>query len=91
MTKNNITDNKINTLSMKNLKNILENRFFISFITGVIIINALTLGLETSPKITKEYGFILSFVNLNLRNKKKIDAKIIRLKNIKMYKYCVCK
>ena len=38
---------------MENLKNILENRFFITFITSVIIINALTLGLETSPKITQ--------------------------------------
>ena len=48
---------------MENLKNILENRFFITFITAVIIINALTLGLETSPKITQEYGFILSLVD----------------------------
>ena len=48
---------------MENLKKILENRFFISFVTAVIIINALTLGLETNPKITKEYGFILSFVD----------------------------
>ena len=32
-------------------------------------------------KVSLLFGFILSFVNLNLRNKKKIDAKIIRLKN----------
>jgi len=48
---------------MKSLKNILESRIFISFITVVIIINALTLGLETSPNITLEYGFVLSFID----------------------------
>jgi len=48
---------------MKNLKNILESRIFISFITAVIIINAFTLGLETSAKITSKYGLILSLVD----------------------------
>ena len=48
---------------MKNLKNILESRIFISFITAVIIINAFTLGLETSPNITSKYGLILSLVD----------------------------
>ena len=48
---------------MINLKNILESRIFISFITAVIIINAFTLGLETSAKITSKYGLILSLVD----------------------------
>ena len=48
---------------MKNLKNILESRIFISFITAVIIINAFTLGLETSPNIISKYGLILSLVD----------------------------
>mgnify|MGYP000554294261 FL=1 len=48
---------------MSNLKNILESRIFISFITAVIIINAFTLGLETSPNITSKYGLILSLVD----------------------------
>ena len=48
---------------MSNLKNILESRIFISFITTVIIINAFTLGLETSANITLKYGFILSLVD----------------------------
>lgn len=48
---------------MKNLKNILESRIFISFITAVIIINAFTLGLETSANITSKYGLILSLVD----------------------------
>ena len=48
---------------MINLKNILESRIFISFITTVIIINAFTLGLETSANITLKYGFILSLID----------------------------
>src|SRR5210317_663129 len=48
---------------MINLKNILESRIFISFITAVIIINAFTLGLETSANITSKYGLILSLVD----------------------------
>ena len=48
---------------MNNLKKILESRIFISFITTVIIINAFTLGLETSANITLKYGFILSLID----------------------------
>jgi voltage-gated sodium channel len=48
---------------MINLQNILESRIFISFITAVIIINAFTLGLETSANITSKYGLILSLVD----------------------------
>ena len=48
---------------MSNLKNILDSRIFISFITTVIIINAFTLGLETSANITLKYGFILSLID----------------------------
>ena len=41
---------------MINLKNILESRIFISFITAVIIINAFTLGLETSRGLRVQSG-----------------------------------
>ena len=48
---------------MYSIKKILENKYFITFITIVIIINAITLGLETSPKIKTEFGFILSLID----------------------------
>jgi len=48
---------------MHSIKKILENKYFITFITIVIIINAITLGLETSPKIKTEFGFILSLID----------------------------
>ena len=48
---------------MSTLKNIIENKYFITFITSVIIINAITLGLETSPNIKTEYGVILSLID----------------------------
>ena len=41
---------------MSTLKNIIENKFFVTFITTVIIINAITLGLETSKNIKQDYG-----------------------------------
>ena len=36
---------------MQSIKKIIENKYFVTFITIVIIINAITLGLETSPEI----------------------------------------
>ena len=48
---------------MTTLKNIIENKFFITFITLVIMINAITLGLETSAEIKLEYGKFLSIID----------------------------
>tara|TARA_B100000989_G_C19519636_1_gene463497 strand:+ start:507 stop:1286 length:780 start_codon:yes stop_codon:yes gene_type:complete len=48
---------------MATLKKFLENKFFITFITLVIIINAITLGLETSAEIKLEYGLFLSIID----------------------------
>ena len=48
---------------MSTLKNIIENKYFVTFITTVIIINAITLGLETSKNIKKDYGVYLSLID----------------------------
>ena len=48
---------------MHSIKKILENKYFVTFITIVIIINAITLGLETSPEIKAEFGVILSLID----------------------------
>ena len=48
---------------MSKLKNIIENKYFVTFITTVIIINAITLGLETSKNIKKDYGVYLSLID----------------------------
>ena len=48
---------------MNLIKNIIENKYFVSFITTVIIINAITLGLETSKNIKAEYGVYLSLID----------------------------
>ena len=48
---------------MSSLKNIIENKYFVTFITTVIIINAITLGLETSKNIKKDYGVYLSLID----------------------------
>ena len=48
---------------MITIKNIIENNYFVTFITSVIIINAITLGLETSKNIKTEYGVYLSFID----------------------------
>ena len=49
---------------MSTLKNIIENKYFVTFITSVIIINAITLGLETSKNIKKDYGVYLSLIDI---------------------------
>ena len=43
------------------LREIVESRLFNAFITAVIIVNAITLGLETSPTIVLAFGPILHF------------------------------
>ena len=48
---------------MSKLKNIIENKYFVTFITSVIIINAVTLGLETNKNIKTEYGVYLSLID----------------------------
>ena len=48
---------------MNRLKKIIENKVFITFITVVIIINAITLGFETNSKIKLEYGSFLSMID----------------------------
>lgn len=42
---------------------LLESNNFVQFITALIIINAITLGLETSPAIMSTWGSILLFVD----------------------------
>ena len=48
---------------MSTLKNIIENKYLVTFITTVIIINAITLGFETSKNIKKDYGVYLSLID----------------------------
>ena len=48
---------------MQSIKKIIENKYFVTFITIVIIINAITLGLETSPEIKTEFGVVLSLID----------------------------
>ena len=43
---------KSQSVSMANgLQELVESRFFSTFIIAVIVINAITLGLETSPTV----------------------------------------
>ncbi|MBC7283800.1 ion transporter [Hoeflea sp.] len=44
---------------MENLKSILLSRKFEAFITTLIIVNAITLGLETVPPVTERFGGLL--------------------------------
>ena len=48
---------------MANLKPFLESRLFEGIITGLIVINAVTLGLETSPTIMAVWGPVLLTVD----------------------------
>jgi voltage-gated sodium channel len=52
-----------NTLQQK-LANIVEHPYVIGFITILIIINAITLGLETSPSLSAEYGHFFHLLDL---------------------------
>ena len=44
---------------MNALKSLLENRQFEWFITIIIVINAITLGLETVPSVMEQFGNLL--------------------------------
>ena len=48
---------------MNSIKKIIENKYFVTFITIVIIINAITLRLETSPIIKARFGIFLSLID----------------------------
>ena len=45
------------------LRELVESSAFNGFVTAVIIINAITLGLETSPDLLARYGGILHFAD----------------------------
>jgi voltage-gated sodium channel len=48
---------------MDRLKALIESRGFELLITWLIVVNAVTLGLETSPTITAQYGAFLRLVD----------------------------
>ena len=45
------------------LKNFIESRFINIFITLVILINAITLGLETSEELVSKIGKMLIYID----------------------------
>ena len=45
------------------LRGLVESRAFHLFVTTVIVVNAITLGLETSPAMISRFGPILHFVD----------------------------
>jgi len=45
------------------LREFVESRAFNAFVTAVIVVNALTLGLETSPAVVAAIGPLLHFVD----------------------------
>jgi voltage-gated sodium channel len=49
----------MSVISREKVQNIVEGKFFISFIIGLILINAVTLGLETDQGIMSIYGTAL--------------------------------
>lgn len=48
---------------MDRLKALIESRGFELIITWLIVINAVTLGLETSPALATQYGTLLHFID----------------------------
>jgi len=50
-------------MSAGGLRDVLESRRFTHFITGVILVNAVTLGLETSPGAMAVAGGFLQVVD----------------------------
>jgi voltage-gated sodium channel len=48
---------------IQRLRRLLESSRFQTFIVAVIAVNAVTLGLETSPALVAEYGSILSVLD----------------------------
>ena len=47
----------------KLLKSFIESKIINVFITLVILINAVTLGLETSEKLVSKFGNILTYID----------------------------
>ena len=47
----------------KSLKSFIESKIINVFITFVILINAVTLGLETSEKLVSKIGNILIYID----------------------------
>jgi voltage-gated sodium channel len=45
------------------LQDLLSSARFRNFITGVILVNAVTLGLETSPAAVAQFGWLLSAID----------------------------
>jgi voltage-gated sodium channel len=48
---------------MDRLKTLIESRRFELFITWLIVINAIILGLETSPSISAQWGGMLQAID----------------------------
>lgn len=48
---------------MQALRGVIESQKFEGFIAGIIVINAIALGLETSASISAEYGALLHLVD----------------------------
>jgi voltage-gated sodium channel len=43
------------------IANFVEGKRFVSFITALIVINAITLGLETNPSVMEKHGKVIIF------------------------------
>ena len=50
-------------LKLKFLGDVVLSNYFQNFITSVIILNAITLGLETSDYMMENYGNLLLFID----------------------------
>ncbi|MGI9316224.1 MAG: ion transporter, partial [bacterium] len=48
---------------MKSLKSIVESTRFETIIMLIILINAITLGLETNPEVMQRYGKLLHWID----------------------------
>ena len=60
-------NNKPSQQSTSTLQSFVESNKFVQFITALILINAVTLGLETNPEIVAKYGnFLFVFDRLIL-------------------------
>jgi hypothetical protein len=49
--------------SWTELKTLLSSRRFETFITALIVINAITLGLETVPEVMERFGVVLTVLD----------------------------
>ena len=58
------TNSKSEAVTMTNgLQELVASRFFSTFIIAVIVVNAITLGLETSPTIVNAIGPVLHTID----------------------------